>query len=105
MTATVWNLGWVIFSFTAAIFILYAVEARRRKKRKEELERQSSGYRLTERAAEYRLLWSKQILAAIDARCKEILQKAGADTIDEQVIQQAILEVAHNEWVKLSNRR
>ncbi len=87
------------------MIILCALAARRKRMLEEKYSRQTDGYRLTPRAAEYRLLWSKQVLSMIDARCKEIVKEAGVDIIDDQVMKKAILETAHHEWVELSNRK
>ncbi|MDP1718929.1 MAG: hypothetical protein Q8L24_00685 [bacterium] len=105
MLASAYALGWSLFALFLITVIICALAARREKALQKDPNQQAGGYGLTPRAAEYRLLWSKQSLATVDARCKEIAKGMGVDVIDDKMMKQAILEVVHSEWVKLSSRR
>lgn len=103
------NGWWPLVALVVLVFAgsaLAAILRHRHKSTRPESENHLSlVYRYTPRAAEYRLYWSKETLATIDARCKEIAKEENVYAIDVPIIKQAILEVAHNEWIKLSNRR
>lgn len=103
--STLLLLGFVCFVSLAVIAsgIMQFLEDRKRRQAK--LERQMDGYNLTPQAAEYRRFWFKELRIMIDARCKVVAKEANTRVIDGQIIQRAIMEVAHNEWVRLSERR
>lgn len=58
----------------------------------------------TPKANQYKIEWWDGLDSKINKKAREICKRAGVDTVDEQVMRQAILEVTHEEWVKLSGR-
>lgn len=107
------NYGLFIFLAFTAIGTMWAYYSiRRMPKQSESNLNPSGGYTpgpvrpegYTPAANQYKIGWQDELDLKIARRVKEITRQGKVDVVDEKIMRQAILEVIHNETIRLSDQ-